>query len=431
MNNPNDVVEVKRTRAIDPTRHRLSDQPRGSKTVCLPIERETYSQIMLEASAFRKHIDEMVERHPELFPQGVAEGYTLHDILPASRKLPDIRLRRVKLKTDGEVYTIRPSFVLPYMTGYTDDVEKGLFLLNFGVPFWAIVRVFGRDAMYWERLTERLGHNSIVGTTVRQPETLPDHLLADEKHTHLSGEKAYIATTVGGDCVLGAAMSPSASQDDLQEAYAQFKAEAQNLKAEYQPQTVNTDGWKATIAAWTTLFPATVLVLCFLHGFIKIRDRCKRLKPAFPTICDMVWDAYHAATPEDFHAKVADLAIWAMQNLADGVPLDAVLKLCTRVDLYALAYDFPLAYRTSNMVDRHMNDMDRFLFVGKDFHGHLMTAEYRIRGWALLHNFRPYSPRSHLSDSFQSRAHRLNATVYHDNWLHNLLVSSSMAGIRA
>jgi hypothetical protein len=78
-----------------------------------------------------------------------------------------------------------------------------------------------------------------------------------------------------------------------------------------------------------------------------------------------------------------------------------------------------------------MNAMDRFLFAGKDFHGHLMTAEYRIRGWALLHNFRPYSPRSHLSDSFQSRAHRLNRTVYHDNWLHNLLVSSSMAGVRA
>jgi hypothetical protein len=26
---------------------------------------------------------------------------------------------------------------MPYMVGYTDDVEKGLFLRQFDVPFWA------------------------------------------------------------------------------------------------------------------------------------------------------------------------------------------------------------------------------------------------------------------------------------------------------
>lgn len=431
METPNEPTKQRRTRRSDQTRHKLSEQPRGSKTVCLPIEQEEYSRIMLDAVAFRGFIDEMSKKHPELFPQGMAEGYTLHDVLPPSRKRPEIRQRRFKLKTNQEVYTIRPSFVLPYMTGYTETVENGLFLLNFNVPSWAIAQVFGRDAMYWERLTERLGHNSLVGTTVRHPEALPEDLLADEKHTHISGEKAYLATTVGGDCILGAAMSPSASQDDLQDAYAQFKTEAQNLKPTYQPQTVNTDGWKATMTAWSLLFPKCVLILCFLHAFIKIRDRCKRLKPAFFTICAMVWDAYHADTPEDFHAKVADLAIWAVKNLPDGVALDAILKLCLKADLYALAFDFPHAHRTSNMIDRHMNDMDRFLFASKDFHGHLMTAEYRIRGWALLHNFRPFSPRSDLSASFQSRAHRLNKSVYHLNWLHNLLVSSSMAGFRA
>jgi len=42
-----------------------------------------------------------------------------------------------------------------------------------------------------------------------------------------------------------------------------------------------------------------------------------------------------------------------------------------------------------------------FLFTNKGFHGHLMTAEYRIRGWALMLNFRPYCPRSKPSVSFQ------------------------------
>ena len=52
-----------------------------------------------------------------------------------------------------------------------------------------------------------LGKNEIVGTTVKKPEQLSLHLLADEKHTRFHGEKAYIATTVGHDCVLGASVS--------------------------------------------------------------------------------------------------------------------------------------------------------------------------------------------------------------------------------
>lgn len=210
---------------------------------------------------------------------------------------------------DQEAYTIRPSFVLPYMTGYTDDVENALFLLNFDVPYWAIARVFGRNAMYWERLMERMGHNSLVGTPVRQPEALPEHLLADEKHTRLCGKKTYIATTAAQDGILGTALSPTAGQADLQEAYSQVKTEAQNVKPGYEPQTVNTDGWKATIAAWGTLFPTCVQILCFLHAFMKIRDRGKRLKQTFFTLSEMVWNAYHTVTREDFYAKVADLAV--------------------------------------------------------------------------------------------------------------------------
>jgi len=55
---------------------------------------------------------------PELFPATIERGYTLHDILPASKKMPDIRLRRIKVAASDtpfkeEVFTIRPSFVMP------------------------------------------------------------------------------------------------------------------------------------------------------------------------------------------------------------------------------------------------------------------------------------------------------------------------------
>lgn len=98
-------------------------------------------------------------------------------------------------------------------------MEKGLFLLRFHVPSWALAYVFGRDAMYWYRLQQGLGRWSLVGTTVKTPECLPQDLVADEKHTRLRGQKRYIATTAGAGCILGAAVSDEASQTALTDAY--------------------------------------------------------------------------------------------------------------------------------------------------------------------------------------------------------------------
>ena len=112
------------------------------------------------------------------------------------------------------------------MTGYTDDVEKGLFLRRFGVPFWALSYVFGRNDLYWYRLASHLGRYEILQTTLRGGGCLPKHLLADEKHVRFNGQKAYIATTVAVDCVLGASIGLTADTDGLLEAYGPFKQEA-------------------------------------------------------------------------------------------------------------------------------------------------------------------------------------------------------------
>jgi hypothetical protein len=378
-------------------------------------------------------LDQNIEQYPELFPITIKQGYKLHGILPESKKMPGIRLRRIELvETKGDtkpVFTIRPSFVLPYMMGYTDDVEKVLFLRQW-TPFWALTNVFGRNDKYWQRLHDRLGRNSIVGTTVKDPDKLPDDLLSDEKHTRLNGEKAYISTTVGADCVLGTSLSLSADDKNLKETYGHFKTEAHNVNPEYKPKTVNNDGWSATQAAWRALFSTIVIILCFLHSFIKIRNRCKRMKDHYPEIRRQVWETYHADTPDAFHTKTVELQEWALETLPEGTGLDAVLKLCDKESEFVKAYAYPTACRTSNMIDRHMVPMDRYLDGCKYFHGHLMTAEYGIRAWALLHNFRPYCPRASVADQYQSPAHKLNGFVYHDNWLHNLLISASMGGFR-
>jgi hypothetical protein len=408
---------------------------KGSKRICIPIAREEYDHLLFEAPAFREYLDTMIEQHPELFPVAMQQGYHWHDMLPPSQKMPAVRLRRVKMKVPDEqgqqpVFTVAPSFVMPYMTGYTDEVENALFLRRFGVPYWALTRVFGHDDMYWQRLEERLGRNSIVGTTVKDPDQLPGDLLADEKHTRLNGEKAYIATTVGADCVLGASMSLQADEEHLQEAYSHFKTEAHNLTADYQPQTVNIDGWLATRLAWQSLFPKIIVIVCFLHAFIKIRKCCKRMKDRFPEICCQVWEVYHAADKQTFMTRIDDLRAWAAEHVEKGTGRTAIFKLCDKAPAFLLAYDYPAAYRTSNMLDRHMEPLARYLYSGKYFHGHLMTAEYRVRGWALLHNFQPYCPRAKAAVNHISPAHKLNGFVYHDCWLQNLLVSASMGGYR-
>lgn len=395
---------------------------------------EKYDEIVEDSHAYRKWLDEMMVAHPELFPKSIAEGYTLHDER-ASGKMDGVRLRRICLKTcdaegNKQVFTIAPSSVMPYFVGWTDDIEKALFLRRFDVPFWALTYVFGRDDQYWYRLENHFGRYNLVQTVVKDPEKLPGHLLADEKVTWLNGAEVVVATTVGEDCVLGASVALGTDTPHLTEAYQHFKEEALQLNPEYQPETVNTDGWEATQKAWRSLFPLVILIECFLHAFIKIRERGKHLKDAFRQLSQKVWEVYHAIDAASFRLQAKELLVWA-ENTTTGYVLEAVQKLCAKVDRFVLAYDHPLAHRTSNMLDRHMNAMARWLDSSRFFHGHWVSAERSIRAWALLHDFGPYCPRAKISQTYSSPAHQLNGFVYHPNWLHNLLISTSMSGCNA
>jgi hypothetical protein len=404
---------------------------RGSKTLCIPFDPQSYRELVGNEVDFRRHVDEQYARHPELFPAARDQGYRLHDIRPASKKL-GVRLRRIELKATGAVYSLCPSFVMPYMSGFTRDVRDALFLSTFGVPFWALSQVFGRDEMYWYPLSVALGRNGIVGTAVKHPEHQPKDLLADEKHTSLHGEKVYLATTVGQGCILGAALCEGADAEALTQGYGIFAKEARNLDPDYQPDTVNIDGWAATARAWVTLFTQVTILQCFLHAFLKIRERCKKWGSWFTEISTAVWDAYHAPNKRSFSQRIRRLREWAQRNLEPGVVRDKVLALCDKAPLFAQAYDHPDAYRTSNMVDRLMRRQDRFLFNRQYFHRSLEAAELAIRAWALLQNFRPFSPRTlgTCADG-ACAAERLNGLRYCDDWLENLRISSSMAGHRA
>jgi hypothetical protein len=400
---------------------------RSCSTICLPIGKDVYRDLVADPRRFRAWLDQAFRDAPELFPKDFASGYRLKDDRLSAKT--GLRLRRIRLRATGAAFSVRPSFALPYLTGETDDVQGPLFLRAFGVPFWALARVFGKDPMYWYRLAVGLGRNSVVGTTLRRA-AVPEHLLADEHHRARDGAKNYIATTVGAGCCLGAALAETAGAEDLQAAYGAFQQEAQDVQPDYRPKTVSVDGWAATHQAWQALFPLVVLLRCFLHGWLNIRSRGK-LTASFTALSEKVWHAYHAPNRRSFGQRLRRLGEWARQHMKAAWVLEQVQKLCGRSAEYGLAYRHPGGHRTSNMLDRVMRAMNRYFEDGQHLHGSPEAGARHCRAWALLHNFRPWHPATaRANGGWRSPAERLNKHRYHDDWLQNLLVAASLGGYR-
>jgi hypothetical protein len=286
--------------------------------------------------------------------------------------------------------------------------------------------------MYWYRLERSLGRPSLVGTTVKAAERLPRHLVADEKHPTLAGEKVYLAATAGGGCCLGMALAGTAGTDDLTEAYGVFRDEARRLDPQYRPETVNTDGWPATQAAWRALFKGVTVILCFLHAFLKVRERAVHLKETFALLRERIWEAYHAPDPRTFSQRLRRLRQWAKAHVDKEVVREKVLALCDKRAAFVKAYAHPGCRRTSNPVDRLLRRLDYHLYCTQHLHGTTRAAEQGLRGWALIYNFAPSCPETvRESAGLRSPAERLNGGRYHDEWLQNLLVSASLAGYRS
>jgi hypothetical protein len=400
---------------------------RRCSTICLPIDQDSYRALIGDPERFRDWLDAAFADCPELFPQAFAQGYVLKDDRVSAKT--GLRFRRVRCKATGQAFSVRPSFVLPYAAGLTDEVEMPLFLRRFGVPFWAIARVFGKGPTYWYRLEASLGRNSLVGTTVRRAD-LPVDLVADEHHQTRDGHKVFIATVVAEGCCLGACVVDTADEAGLTRGYGVFKEEAQDVEPDYSPETVNVDGWAATRLAWLGLFPLVAVLRCFLHGWLSIRDGCKK-HPLFHTLSEKVWHAYRAPDRRAFGQRLRRLREWVEETLSGEIK-EKALRLCKRGEEYGEAYRHPGGHRTSAMLDRVMRGMNGYWVGCQHLHGSEEASRRHSRAWALLFNFAPWSPQAVRANGGQWRspAERLNQHRYHDNWLHNLLVSASLAGYR-
>ncbi|MEO1218837.1 MAG: hypothetical protein AAFY45_35225 [Bacteroidota bacterium] len=400
-----------------------------NRTIVLNFTEKTYDSFIEDQAIAHQIIKTNYHQHPELFPKEMENGYMLNGKSRISKKLG---IQKRKIKVAGISYRIHPSYVLPYCRGKTEEVSGGLFLLKFGVPFWALAHVFGKDAMWWYRLYLMFHSYSIVGTTIKDRSKIPTDLLADEHHIRVKGEKAYVATTCGVNCFLGMQVCPKADQVSLEIGYANFKEEAADLNPDYQPTSVNTDGWWATQNTWQSLYPQIKVIECFLHAFLKVRDRAtKKLKEHFDLAADKIWECYRAVSKQSLAQQIRRLREWAEKQLPDCPMRANILKLCKKKHRWMEHLDFPNAHKTSNMMDRLMKAMNRHAFNSQMFHSTISCTSKNFRAFALLYNFSPSHPSAwDQSKNLTSPAARLNEFVYHDDWLQNLLISASLGGFR-
>ena len=337
-----------------------------------------------------------------------------------------IQLRRIKV--GKALYRIRPSFMLSYMRGRTKEVEHALLLIRFGVPFWVIAMVFGRNAMYWYRLFISLGAVNVVGTTVYDKSKLPNDILADEFHIRIKGTKAYIATIIGGDCFLGVQACAQADEVSLRSAYGVFKSEVLKVVADNQPFIIYSDGWKATQNALAYLFNQTIMVECFLHAIIKIRDRAtKKLRHHYQVIADKVWTIYRSESKRSMSQQIRRLREWAILELPASAMKENLLKLCKKKTKWLAHFDVPSAYRTSAHLDRIMKVMERHAINSQMFHGNMDSTSMNFRALAVLVNFAPSCPAvTKRHPDLVSPAARLNGFIYAKSWLENFNIAASL-----
>jgi hypothetical protein len=96
---------------------------RGHKTISLPCPQGQYERIVEDPQLFRGFLGQQIEANPEPFPPEIQRGYRMKDLYTPRKT--GRRLRRIDLRDDRS-YLVRPSFLMPYLPGRTEDVQAPL-----------------------------------------------------------------------------------------------------------------------------------------------------------------------------------------------------------------------------------------------------------------------------------------------------------------
>ena len=106
---------------------------KGYRTIRLPLAESEYDRFLSDRIYAKTRLDELYEEFPEVFPEAFPWGYALYGFTEPSIK-QEIRCRRTRLDPAQAVFTIAPAFVMPYMTGRTQEVDHNSRRVTTGRP---------------------------------------------------------------------------------------------------------------------------------------------------------------------------------------------------------------------------------------------------------------------------------------------------------
>src|SRR6266480_2304402 len=111
---------------------------KGYRTIRLPLAESEYDRFLTDRFYAKDRLEALYGEFAELFPEAFPWGYSFFGFTEPSIK-QQLLCRRIRLDQGRTVFTIAPAFVMPYMTGRTQDVDHALFLRRFHVPCWALL----------------------------------------------------------------------------------------------------------------------------------------------------------------------------------------------------------------------------------------------------------------------------------------------------
>jgi len=141
---------------------------KGSKIIRICVDESTYLSALSSPEIFKTILDVEIANFPELFPAEIVNGYSLSGKTQPSKKLDQHQFQRIKITSTGDNYRVYPSYVMPNLIAYTDEVEHALYLRKYNVPYSGLVHIFGHDEMFWYRAEKTFSNCSIVGTTIKK-----------------------------------------------------------------------------------------------------------------------------------------------------------------------------------------------------------------------------------------------------------------------
>jgi hypothetical protein len=149
--------------------HSKGEPKKGYRTIRLPLAESAYERFLTDRFYAQDRLEDLYGACAELCPEAFPWGYAFFGF-PEPSIQQQLMGRRMRLEQGRTVFPSAPALVMPAMTGRTQDVDQALFLRRLHGPCWAIVHVFGHEALDWYRLEQGLGRCSLVGTTVKPPE---------------------------------------------------------------------------------------------------------------------------------------------------------------------------------------------------------------------------------------------------------------------